>query len=298
MRPSPEQLMRRAGRASFVTALTLIALKAYAAFHTGSLALAGTLMDSGLDLLVSLMSVIAIETAIQPADLEHRFGHGKAEGVAGLLQAIVVSLSAVALAGVSIYHLAEPTPVESGGIAVGVLLVSMAMTWILLRYQRYVFRETGSLAVKSDSMHYKSDFAMNGGVLLSIGLSVWGGFSWADPMCGLAVAAWVMKSAVDIGKGALDMLLDSELPDEERDRVLAIIGSHKEVRGVHDLRTRQSGRSPMFQFHLELDAEMTLARAHVISDEVEQLIHDQIGNAEVLVHLDPDDLPPDEPDLK
>ena len=298
MTTSPEQLMRRAGRASFVTALTLIGLKAYAAIETGSLALAGTLMDSGLDLLVSLMSVMAIETAIQPADLEHRFGHGKAEGVAGLLQAIVVSLSAIGLAGVSIFHLAEPAPVDSGELAVAVLLASMAMTWGLLRYQHYVYQATGSLAVKSDSMHYRSDFVMNGGVLLSIALTVWGGFSWADPLCGLAVAAWVMKSALDIGGSALDMLLDSELPDAERERVLQIIGSHSEVKGVHDLRTRQSGRSPMFQFHLELDAQMTLARAHVISDEVEQLIHDQIGNAEVLIHLDPDDLPPDEPDLK
>ena len=174
MAPSPEQLMRRAGRASFVTALTLIGLKAYAAMQTGSLAIAGTLMDSGLDLLVSLMSVMAIETAIQPADLEHRFGHGKAEGVAGLLQAIVVSLSAIALGGISVYHLGEPTPVQSGELAVGVLLASMAMTWGLLRYQHYVYRATGSLAVKSDSMHYRSDFLMNAGVLLSIGLSVWG----------------------------------------------------------------------------------------------------------------------------
>ena len=298
MSASPELLMRRAVRASFLTALTLIGMKAYAAVQTGSFAIVGTLMDSGLDLIVSVMSVLAVEAAIQPPDLEHRFGHGKAEGVAGLIQSIVIALSALALAVASTFHMLDPQPVESGGIAVVVLLASMAMTLGLLKYQGHVYRLTESLAVKADTMHYKSDFIMNAGVLLSIVASVWAGVTWADPFCGLAVAAWVMKSALDVGRESIGMLLDSELPDEEREKVLSIIRSHESVQGVHDLRTRKSGRSPMFQFHLELDSSMSLSVAHIISDEVEELIHEAIPNAEVLIHLDPDDLPPDEPDLK
>ena len=289
--------MRRAGRASFLTALTLIGLKAWAAWVSGSLALVGTLVDSVLDLLVSLVSVAAIETAIRPPDLQHRFGHGKAEGVAGLIQAVVVSATAVGLAVTSLVNLVNPSPVLSGGVAIGVLIASMLLTWALLSYQRRVVRLTGSMAVQADSMHYASDFAMNGGVLISIVLSTQLGWHYADPLAGLAVSAWVMHSAMEIGRESLDMLLDRELGDDMREKISAIIMSHPEVKGIHDLRTRRSGSHPIFQFHLELDAEMSLRHAHVISDEVEELLHAEIEGAHVLIHLDPDDLIPDEPVL-
>jgi ferrous-iron efflux pump FieF len=297
MSPTPEQLMRRAGRISLATAAILIGLKGGAAWITGSLALIGTLVDSGLDLLVSMMSLLAIEAALQPADKEHRFGHGKAEGVAGLIQAMVVSLSAVGVGVYSAIHIVNPHPIETGTVGVGVLLISMTMTWALVRYQRYVVAETGSLAVQSDSMHYASDFVMDLGVLIAIVAATWGGVERADPICGLLVAGWVMKSAIEIGRNALDMLLDRELEDDERDAVLAIIRSHAAVKGVHDLRTHRSGRSPRFQFHLELDANLTLGQAHVISDEVEALIIAEFSLAQVLIHLDPDDIPHDEPVL-
>ena len=285
--------MRRAARASVCTAIVLCAIKGVAVAWTGSLALVGALVDSGLDLLASLVSLVAIETAIQPADKEHRFGHGKAEGVAGLMQAVAVTLAALVLAGKAALALHDPDHVANEEFGIVAIILSMAITFCLLRYQRYVVAQTQSLAVKSDSLHYASDFAMNGAVLVALIASAWLDWPLADPICGLAVAIWVMHSAWQIGSDALDMLLDREAEDEVRERVEAIVLAHTEVKGIHDLRTRRSGRALLLQFHMELDAQMPLGQAHVISDEVEGELLTAFAPAEVLIHLDPDDLEPD-----
>ena len=293
----PEEMMRRAGGASIFTAVVLVGLKGGAVWYTGSLAVSGSLVDSAMDLVASALTMVAILTSIRPPDEEHRFGHGKAEGIAGLAQALLVSLSALALGGASLLRLTNPVPVEQVGIGVAIISMSVVLTLALVWYQRKVVVATGSLSVAADSLHYTSDLVMNIGVLVALGASTILGWHLADPVCGALVAVWVLRSAMNIGSQSLDVLLDRELSNALRENILAWVGSPSEVKGVHDLRTRQSGRTPIIQFHMELDAQMSLGCAHRITEEVEALIMAQLSNAQVLIHLDPDDLPPDEPDF-
>lgn len=295
---SPERvakLMRRAAWLSVGTALGLIALKASAFAITDSLSLLASLVDSLLDLAASLVNAWAISHALRPADPQHRFGHGKAESLAGLAQAAIVGSSAGVLAWQAVSRLTDPPPLQHGAVGVGVMALSMVATLFLVQHQRMVVRESGSLAIRADSLHYASDMLMNGAVIVSIGLSVWMGWRLADPICAILVAFWIAWSAFTIAREAVDVLMDRELDAEERSRIEQLAVRHPAVDGIHDLRTRRAGPQVHIQFHLELDARLTLGAAHTIADEVEAIVREGYGDAEVLIHIDPDDLPPDEP---
>lgn len=281
------RLMRRATYASMAVALTLIVAKTAAWLVTDSVSVMSSLLDSLLDAAASLVNLLAVRHALTPADREHRFGHGKAEPLAGLAQAAFVAGSAVLLSLEAIHRFSSPQPVAHGEVGIAVMVVSIVLTAALVTYQRHVVRITGSVAVGADSLHYRGDVILNGSVILSIVLSTWFGWTFLDPLFGLMIAAYILVSAWQIVKASLDRLMDRELPDGERARIRKIALSHPEITAVHDLRTRSAGPAVFIQVHLEMDGAMTLRRSHEIADEVERDILAAFPNAEVIIHQDP-----------
>jgi ferrous-iron efflux pump FieF len=271
--------------------LVLIGLKVWAWRATDSVALLGSLADSLLDLMASLITFFALRVALSPADREHRFGHGKSEGVAGIAQALIVAGSAVFVTGRAITRLIAPGELSQPALGIAVMVVSLVLSAALVGFQSFVVRRTGSLAVAADSVHYKADLLTGLAVLVAIFLSTRLGWHAADPVLGLLIAAVILVSAYRIGRAALDMLLDRELPSRDRRRIHDVAAQHRAVLGVHDIRTRSAGTAEFIQLHIELDPALTLAQVHEISEQVERAVRNSFPNAEVLIHADAHGVP-------
>jgi ferrous-iron efflux pump FieF len=280
-------LMRRAAIASVSVAVFLVAIKTVAYFASHSVAMLASLADSALDLFTSSLNLLAIRQALTPADAEHRFGHGKAEPLAGLAQGAFIAASALFLAIQAVGRILAPAAIDNSGPALAVMGVSIVATIALVFYQRHVIRRTGSLAVQSDHAHYTSDLVTNLGVVAAIVLTGWFGWTLADPIIALGVAGIMLWGAWGVGGPSFDQLMDRELPDAERARIRQIVLGHGAVRDLHDLRTRAAGLSTFIQVHLEMDPAMSLAEAHTISDEVELSLLKAYPGAEVIIHQDP-----------
>ena len=281
------RLMRVASYASVVMALTLIALKIWAWYATDSVALLSSLVDSLLDLVASLITLFAVKLAVAPADREHRFGHGKSEGIAGVMQALIVTGSAAYVGVEATTRLLAPSPVMQPGLGLGVMFVSLVLTLGLVAFQGFVVRQTGSLAISADAVHYKADILTNIAVLAAIFASAQWQLHILDPLLGLVVVILILLAVRAIAMNAIDVLLDRELPEDDRRRIEDIASAHPRVKGMHDMRTRSSGASRFIQFHLELDAGISLVEAHEICDAVELDVRNQFPDAEVLIHADP-----------
>jgi ferrous-iron efflux pump FieF len=281
------RLMRRAAFASLGVSVLLVGLKTFAVFASGSVAVLASFADSALDLFTSTLNLFAIRSALTPADAEHRFGHGKAEPLAGLAQGAFIAASATFLLVQSVNRLIAPQPIEHGLASAAVMAFSTVCAIGLVMYQRYVVARTGSLAIGADKIHYLGDIATNAGVIVAIALA-WGlGWQAADPVIAILVAVVLTGSAWGVFRQSYDQLMDRELPDADRERIVAIIRAHDEVRAVHDLRTRAAGVHAFIQFHIELDPQMSLMRAHEVSDEVEHQLCAAFPHAEVIIHQDP-----------
>lgn len=282
------RLMVRAANAAVAVAFTLILIKTWAYNVSGSVSMLGSLLDSLMDILASLINLVAIRFAIVPADDDHRFGHGKAEAIAGLVQAMVIFLSGLFLTVEAGRKLLDPEPIQAADKGIIVLAISVALTVVLVVYQRYVIRKTGSVAVSADHLHYSGDILMNLGVILALFLSGYMQFYYADPVIGILVAAYLLYNVRQIASNSIDMLMDREMEDADKAKILSIIKTHAEVRGVHDMKTRTSGLNIFIQFHLEMDGGISLSEAHTISDDVEAEIIAYYPAAEVLIHADPE----------
>jgi len=281
------RLMQRATGFAVALALILIAAKVVAWIVTDSVSMLSSLLDSLLDAAASVLNFIAVRQAVTPADREHRFGHGKAEPLAGLGQAAFIGGSAVFLFIEAAQHLARPQPIANSMIGIAVLAGAVALIFGLLIYQRFVIRRTGSLVVSADELHYRSDLILNLSVILSLAISVNLRWPYADPLFGMAIGIWILHGAWGVAQKALVQLMDHELPDADRARIRTLALKHPAVTAVHDLRTRASGPTAFIQVHLEMDGNLTLAEAHHISDEVEAEIMAAYPRSEVIIHQDP-----------
>ena len=280
-------LMRRATYASVTVAFGLISIKFVAYILTGSVALLSSLIDSVLDSLASILNFIAVRHALEPADEEHRFGHGKAEPLAGLGQAAFIMGSSIFLIFEAINRFVNPQQIQHSNIGVGVMLISLFVTILLVIYQRHVVKETGSLAIQADSIHYFSDIALNISVILALLISAYTGWTLADPIAALLIAVYIIYSAWKIVKQSLDQLMDRELSDEDREKIKSIAIGHPGVSSLHELRTRASGKDIFIQTHLDMNGEISLNEAHRIGDEVEAELQAAFPNADILIHQDP-----------
>jgi len=285
------RLMKRATYASVAVASLLIAAKIVGWLLTGSVSVLSSLLDSLLDIAASVVNLVAVHHAVTPADREHRFGHGKAEPLAGLGQSAFIVGSAAILFIEVLHRAVNPKPVENSWIGIAVMLFSIVITIGLVTYQRDVVARTGSLAIGADELHYRSDIILNGSVILSLVLTSALGWPWLDPSFGAAIGVWIVYSAWQVASRSLTQLMDHEIPDEDRARIRAIALGHDEVSAVHDLRTRAAGPTAFIQLHIEMDGAMTLTHAHIVSDEVEARILEAFPNAEVIIHQDPAGVP-------
>lgn len=281
------RLMRAATYAAVAAAMVMIAVKCVAWLVTDSVAMLSTLVDSLLDVLASMINLFAVRHALQPADREHRFGHGKAEALAGLGQSAFIAGSAVFILLAAGQRLLTPHPVGNSALGIAVMVFSIIVTIALVAFQRYVIKRTGSVAISADSLHYVGDVLVNGAVILSFVLAATVGWVWADPLFGAGIAIYILFNAWRIVMVSLDILMDRELPDEDRTRIRGIALAHPEVRDLHDLRTRSAGQQIFIQFHLEMDPTLSLVRAHAIADDVEAELLAAYPDAEVLIHEDP-----------
>jgi ferrous-iron efflux pump FieF len=289
------RLMRLATYASTGTAVVLIVVKLVAWGITGSVALLSTLIDSALDVAASLLNLFAVHHALQPADREHRFGHGKAEALAGLGQSAFIVGSGTLLLVEAVNRLVHPAEIARGEWGIAVMAFSIAATAALVKFQKYVLAKTDSVAIAADSLHYTGDVMINGSVAVSLALSMATGWSFTDPLFAIAIGGYLLYTAWRVALKSLDMLMDHELPDADRDRIRQIVRGHPEVRNMHDLRTRSSGSQGFIQFHLELDPQLTLIQAHGIADEVEKAVNAEFPAFEVIIHEDPAGLREDHP---
>ena len=280
------KLLRLATYASISVALILIVAKLIAWGLSDSVSLLATLIDSVLDALASLINLIAVRHALTPADKEHRFGHGKAEALAGLSQSMFIAGSAGFLLLEAGRRLISPIAVESVGVSMLVMVFSIIATLLLLSFQVHVIRKTNSTAIRADALHYRTDLLVNASVILALWLSVkgWAGF---DALFACAIAIYILYSAWEIITVSYDHLMDRELPDEQREEIERLVLQHKSARGLHDLRSRHSGTVTFIQLHLELDDDLSLLEAHKISDEVELCLLEAFPGSEIIIHIDP-----------
>lgn len=281
-------LTTRAALASVCAALFLLILKIFAALQTGSVAMLGSLADTGLDLLASLVTLFGVRLAAVPADREHRFGHGKAEALAALAQIVLISISAIGIGWRAVARLMEGERTANADYGIAVSLVAIAVTLALVAYQRSVVRRTGSVAIGTDAVHYQSDLLLNLSVIAALVLDQYFGLAGADPLFGLGIAGWLIWGAWRASSQALNQLMDREWPDEKRMRFLAVASSRPEARGIHDLRTRSSGAHDFAQFHIWVDPQMTVEAAHEVVEAIEGDLEREFPGCEVLIHLDPE----------
>src|SRR5690606_18313865 len=234
-------------------------------WFSGSVSLLASLIDSVMDSLASLVNFFAIRYSLQPADEEHRFGHGKAEALAGLGQATLIAISALLLGREAVLKFLDPQPVTQLAWAIGVMLVSILLTFMLLLLQRYTIRRTGSTAIEADSLHYLSDLAVNIGIIVAVVASLYG-YLWVDGTVALLIAVYIFYAAWGIGGESVQLLLDREIAGNVREEVSAIVASHPQALGFHQLRTRQSGRTQFIQLHIDMDETLSLRDAHDLAE--------------------------------
>lgn len=280
-------ITREAAVLSVVVAAALIALKGWAWLASGSVAMLSSLADSMLDIVASLFTYFAVRYAAVPPDREHRFGHGKAESFAGLFQAGLVALSGALIAVEAVKRLVSGRPVTHGVEAIVVMVISIALTAVLIWRQTRAVQKTGSVATQGDRAHYAADLLANVAVIVGIAASAFLGWAWADAVAGLLVAAWLAWGAWKVAAQSADHLMDRELADADRARIKALALEGGEVLAVHDLRTRAAGPFVHIQFHADLDPDLPLRRAHEIIVAAEARIRSEFQAADIIIHPDP-----------
>ena len=281
------RLTRSAALASISVALVLVALKSWASWRTGSAAMLGSLADSALDLVASVVTLFGVWYASQPADREHRFGHGKAEAIAALAQVMLIALSAFGIVIRSVQEWVNGPQIAAAEEGIGVSVVAIVLTFALLGWQRFVLARTGSVAIRTDHVHYQSDLLLNLAVIAGLALSAYAGIAGADPFFGLAIAAWLAWGAYEASREALDHLMDREWPDEKRRAFVEAAAAHAELANLHDLRTRTAGNRDFVQFHVDMPPAMTVEEAHDIIERVEADLCRKFPDMELLIHIDP-----------
>lgn len=298
--PAPDKgaLMRIATYAAVGTASVLIVIKLAAWMATGSMALLSTLIDSLLDAGASLVNLIAVRHALQPADRDHRFGHGKAEPLAGMAQSAFVAGSGLFLIIEAAGRFADPQPVTRPLVGIYVMVASIILTLALVLFQKFVVAKTKSMAVGADSLHYTGDVLINGSVIVSLLLAQQFDVIFVDPLFAIGIALYLLWNALGIARSSMDHLMDREFPEAERDKIKQIARTHPGVRNAHDLRTRSSGAQSFIQLHLEMDGRLPLVEAHAIADAVEGKLRQAFPEAEVIIHQDPAGIKEEHPEFK
>ncbi len=287
--PKSVKLLKAATYASVSVAFFLLVIKLMAWVATDSVSIQASLVDSLVDTLASLVNFFAIRHALVPADKEHRFGHGKIEAVAAQGQSLFIAGTALWLVFEAVHRFIQPEPVRETPLGLAVISLTIVLTLGLVVFQKYVIAQTDSTVIKADHLHFKGDLFLNFSVIASLLMSSQLGWFFVDPLCGLLIGGYIMYTSWHIAKEAFHILIDRELPDEDRAKIKEVVMGHKDVLGFHDLKTRSSGPSRFIQLHLEMDGEMSLLKAHDIAVDVARDLREAFPQTEVIIHQDPHD---------
>jgi ferrous-iron efflux pump FieF len=288
MTQTDTRIIRRATYASVTVAGVLIVIKLFGWWITHSISLQASLIDSLLDAFASVVNMIAVYHALKPADKEHRFGHGKAESLAALGQALFIGGSSLWLLHAAYDRVSIPHPIESTEFGIGIVGIAIIITLFLVSFQKHVVKKTGSTAIAADMLHYRSDILINIAVIISLICADFFHAEVLDPIFGVAIGAYIFWCAWKIMSHAFNVLMDRELEDEEREKILTIISTHPEVLNVRDLRTRSSGLQQFFQLHVIMNPNLTLREADRVADEVEAEVMKAYPKSQVMIRLVPE----------
>lgn len=272
---------------SLGTTVVLLVLKTIAFMFTGSVAILSSLFDSVQDFMTSLINMVSVYQAVRPADKNHRFGHGKAQGIGGLLQSFIIAASALLLLIESVSHIFKHEPVQQIGFGIIVILISIVLSSLLVWFQNYIIRQTRSVSIKADRAHYAGDAMMNAGVLLSLFATKFLGWAWIDGAFGVLVAIYLFHTVWQIMKEACALLMDGELDSQIRQDIKKIVLNTHKVLGVSDLRTREGGNKTFAQFNVQFDGRLSLNSAHSVLDKLEEKIKRKYPDMEVIIHAEP-----------
>jgi ferrous-iron efflux pump FieF len=283
-------LKSSAARLSVLAAAFLILLKTATGLLTGSISVWVSLLDSTMDIFASGINYFAVRTASRPPDEDHRYGHGKAESLAGLFQSFVITASGIFLVREAVLRLISPHPTASEWLGVGTMAVATVVSVALVSRLRAVARKTDSPALAADAAHYATDVFTNGAALVALLVVALTGWTLADPLISLAISAFILYSAFDVARDSVNVLMDRRLPREIDAKVASIVGRfHDEgVLGFHDLRTRRSGSHKFIDLHLEVERDQSLVAAHDLTERVIRAIQTEIPRSRVQIHTDPE----------
>jgi cation diffusion facilitator family transporter len=278
-----------AARLSIIAAAFLIALKSLTGWLTGSISVWASLLDSTMDIFASVINFIAVRAASRPADEDHAYGHGKAESLAGLFQAAVITVSGVYLIWEAVARLLNPPETRSEWVGVAAMFVALVVSIALVKRLRRVARQTESLALKSDAVHYVTDIYTNAGALLALLITLLTGWRRADPLFSIIISLAILWSAITVAREAIDVLMDRRLPLDVDEKVALVINRYREqgVLGFHDLRTRRSGSQNFIDLHLEVERHKGFEEAHDLTVSVLRAIEAEIPRTRVQIHTDP-----------
>lgn len=277
-------------RPFYITAVILsiiIVMKIYAYASSNSVSMLASLLDSLGDIVVSSFAFFSIIVSLKPPDKEHRYGHGKAEGFSALIQACFLFSSALFLIFENAHRFFVPAEIENHKIGILVSCLTMLLTLILTYFQNRAYRAAPSLVLKAEQSHYRGDVLLNAAVVVALVVDMTASFKYADFIISLGIALYIIKTAKDIGQNAVDMLMDREISEAERNQIIDIVTGHKDVHGLHDLRTRQSGMNIYISFDVELEPSLSLEKAHSITRDLDLQILAHFPNAEIIIHTDP-----------
>lgn len=282
-----------AGRAALIIVSILIFAKTIAFLFSGSASVLSTLTDSVADALMSLTAFISLRMSLKPADKEHRYGHGKIEGLFALVQSIVIAMAGVIVAYTAVVHLFNPVPLTDHILSASVMVLSILLSLLLVYIQKKALEHTQSLAIEADHAHYKTDIAINAGVFLVLIVTFYGAPNWIDGVFALLVSLYIWHTAYEVGEKAVNMLLDREMEDPIRETIKDIVMQHSEVLDMHDLRAIRSGMKMIVNFDIDVDPNILLWSAHEIARDVELELLKTFPNAEIMIHIDPAGSPAD-----
>lgn len=281
-------LVKSATYASTTVAAIILITKIYGYYHTASLSIFASLLDSLLDITASVINLVAVHFALQPPDDNHRFGHEKAQDLAVFTQSLFFIASALLIAYNAIENFLNPEPLHDHNLGIAVMGVSIILTLALVIYQKYVLSKTNSSVIEADSLHYIVDFASNLGVVMALYFAKYFNLTWLDPLFALLIAIYITKSAWVLLARSFNNLMDHEFSNEEKEKIIELVKSHPQVKGFHDLKTRYAGHKPFIQIHIELDGNLTLNEVHKISHEVMDLLSESFSNGDIIIHQDPE----------
>ena len=246
------------------------------------------LFDSAQDFITSAINMVAIHHATEPADKEHRFGHGKAQGIGSLIQAVIIAIASVFLMVESVQRFCHPEPLKQVTLGIIITVIAIILTFFLIRFQTYVIRKTNSLSIAADRAHYTGDIVMNAGVIVSLICSYYFGWEKIDSVFGVGVSLYLLVVVYQILRESCNMLMDKEMSEEFRKSIHTIVHAFPEVTLIHDLKTRQSGSHAFVQFSVHMDDTLTLRQAHDITDKIEDRIKELFPDTEIIIHPEPE----------